>query len=576
MAKIYTLELDGKIIKIESDVEPTENDVREMLDIPKPITADSTWGEVGSSALKNALPDASNLASDFVSMINPKNWQPMMEGMIDLSSAGMSKALDATGLSKYADPEKMDKYRKYRGVVADEFKQLATEEGLKKRLAEKPVTSLLDLSVIGRGISAPLKAQQYSATAQKIGNIIDTGAKAIDPTQLVTKPAGLLYDNLKTKSDLKALTMADVDAKNKLFTEQGFVIPPSKVEKTGFFKKTIEGLLGDNIQAKAIEKNQKIFNKKAREYTNVSEDTPLTKIINTISERQAPIYKEVKSLKPVVLKKSKTTKGKPEEIDTGFLDASGKPIMKTVTPKPSKTKNIYSRSGAEIFEDIQKLRKERGELYKKEKNKAQRDNVEVNYDSIDNVTDKLNKVENELEILANKSGNTDLLDNLQLAREDYARGFAVENSVRKGNLDAINFTKINKRNQKLVDGSGKQIMDFVDEYTDVSKPLPKKQIAEEIFDKVKPALAASAIGGINLAAAPYTIPAYFGAKQLVPELLLGKSAQKSLSSGNYMPSGSGLLNALSNRGAVNTATFIPSLLETTKAEYAPYLYQDEQ
>ena len=560
MANIYTIELDGEIIELESDTEPTAEAVRAALGTSAPITADSSIGEIATEAVGNLVPNAIELGTGLVSMANPKNWQPMMEGMIDLSSAGMSKVLDATGLSQYADPAKMEKYRKYRGVVADEASELFTEEGLKKRIAEKPLTSLLDLTMAGRAISTPLKLQQYSSAANKVGQVLDKATDFIDPTSLITKPAGMLFEKVKTKADIKASEMADVDVKNKSFTEQGFVIPPSLVESAGTGTKMVESLLGDGTKKSAIKINQNIFDKKARQYTSVEEGTPLTEIIKTIEKRQAPIYKEVKGLKPVVLKTSKTT----TTIPTGKL-----------TPETIKTKKVLSRSGAEIFKDIQSLRKKRGEAYKNAKNKAERNGVEIDDSKIKKISQKLDNVEAELEVLAKKSGNDKLLEQLQTAREDYARGFAVENAVKKGHLDAISFAKMNKRNKKPVDGAGKEIIDFVDEYSEVSKPLAKKTWVEGLVDKVKTTAAASAIGGLNLAAAPYTIPAFLGAKALAPNLLLSKPVQKTLSSGNYMPTGSGLLNAASSRGGVGAATFIPSLLQTAKAEYAPYLYEED-
>ena len=132
------------------------------------ITAESTAGEVAISAFKNAPSDLYNLGAGIVEAVTSP--VKTMEGIIDLGSSGMSKLVDELGLAKYADPQKMEKYRKYRGLIADEVSELATEGGLKKRIAEKPVTSLLDLSVLGRTVSMPLKAQQYSSALQTVGS----------------------------------------------------------------------------------------------------------------------------------------------------------------------------------------------------------------------------------------------------------------------------------------------------------------------------------------------------------------------------------------------------------------------
>ena len=245
MANIYTIELDGEIIELESNTEPTAEAVRAALGTTAPITADSSIGEVATTALGNVIPDAKNLVKGAASMFTPSGAVQAMEGMIDLGSSGISKLVDELGLAKYANPQQMEKYRKYRSVIADEFNELATEGGIKKRLAEKPVTSLLDLSVLGRGITLPLKAQQYSSGLQKAGEIGSKISGAIDPTQIITKPAGMAFDKIKNAADIKKAQMADVDAKLAQFTEEGFVVPPSSTKQAGNIRKSAESLFGD-------------------------------------------------------------------------------------------------------------------------------------------------------------------------------------------------------------------------------------------------------------------------------------------------------------------------------------------
>jgi len=541
----------------------------------KGITADSSAGEVALTALGNVIPDAKNLVKGAASMFTPSGAVQAMEGMIDLGSSGISKLVDELGLAKYANPQQMEKYRKYRSVIADEFNELATEGGIKKRLAEKPVTSLLDLSVLGRGITLPLKAQQYSSGLQKAGEIGSKISGAIDPTQIITKPAGMAFDKIKNAADIKKAQMADVDAKLAQFTEEGFVVPPSSTKQAGNIRKSAESLFGDT-KNKAIEINQKIFDNKARKFVSedIPETTPLTKLVDFVADKYKGTYDTIKSYKPVVLKKSKTTKGKPKEIDTGFLDASGKPIMKTVTPPPSKTKTVYSRSGKEILKDIKKIKLEYANAWRAARKKAERDGQPIDYKKIEKEKARLDKAETELEVVAKKYGDTKIIDSLKEAKQSYARAFNVESSVKKGNLDATDFYKKNTRNKAPVDGEGKKIMDFVEEYGDVVKPaskvapLSKAGIQQGILQATK-------YGGVGYATNGYGIPLLLGAEKVIPNLLLSKNSQRALSSGNYMPTGSGLLQSASSRGGVGAATFIPSLLETTKAELAPYLYSED-
>lgn len=579
---IYTLNIDGKTVKLKGDRPPTETEAREAANLPLPekgITADSSAGEVALTALGNVIPDAKNLVKGaYEAVTSPVK---TMEGLIDLSSAGFGKILDVTGLDKYADQEKVEKYRKYRGIIADEVGQLFTEGGIKKRLAEKPITSLLDLSIAGRGITAPLKAQQYSSKLQKAGEIGSKISGAIDPTQVITKPAGMAFDKIKNAADIKKAQMADVDAKLAQFTEEGFVVPPSSTKQAGNIRKSAESLLGDT-KGKAIEINQKVFDNKARKFVgedkngklimDIPETTPLTKLVDFVTDKYKGTYDTIKSYKPVVLQKSKTTKGTTQR-DTGLLDVNGKPIIENV-PTSSKTKTVYSRSGKEILKDIKKIKLEYANAWRAARKKAERDGQPIDYKKIEKEKARLDKAETELEVVAKKYGDTKIIDSLKEAKQSYARAFNVESSVKKGNLDATDFYKKNTRNKAPVDGEGKKIMDFVEEYGDVAKPaskvapLSKAGIQQGLLEATK-------YGGVGYATSGYGIPFLLAAEKMIPNLLLSKGSQRALSSGNYMPTGSGLLKGASSRGGVGAATFIPSLLETTKAEYAPYLYSED-
>ena len=585
MAK-YKVTLDGRTFELIGDHMPTEEEARQATGLSKQtdeITADSTVGEVASAAFGNIGSDLKELGAGAVSMLTPSGAVKTMEGMIDLGSAGMSKLVDTLGLDKYADPKKMEKYRNYRGIIADEFSELATEGGIKKRLAEKPITSLLELSVGGRFLTAPLKAQQYSSKLQKLGEVGNKISSAIDPTQIITKPAGMLFDKIKSKADVKQSQMADVDATLSKFTEEGFVVPPSSTAQAGTIRKTAESLLG-NTKANAIKINQKIFDKNARKFVggkdkngnpimDIPETTPLTKMVNFVAKKYKGTYNTIKSYKPVVLQKSKTTKGKPEEIDTGFLDASGKPIMKTVTPPPSKTKTVYSRSGTEILNDIKKIKLDYANAWRTARKKAARDGQDINYKKIEKEKARLDKAEAELDFMAKKYGDKEIIGNLQEAKQGFARAFNVEGSVKKGNLDAVDFYKKNTRNKAPVKDEGKIIMDFVEEYGDVVKPAGKSSK----YDLLKDGLLQTAkYGSVGYASGGYGIPLLLGAEKAIPNLLLSKNSQRKLSSGDYMPTGSGLLNQLGNRKTVGASAFIPSLLDSTKAQYAPLLEDDNK
>ena len=565
----YEVTLDGRTFELTGDREPTEAEARQATGLSKQadgITADSTAGEVATAAFKNVPSDLYNLGAGIAEAVTSP--VKTMEGIIDLGSSGMSKLVDELGLAKYADPQKMEKYRKYRGLIADEISELATEGGIKKRIAEKPVTSLLDLSVLGRGVTAPLQMQQFSSKLQKIGDIGSKVSGAIDPTQLITKPASMGLNKIKSIADTKKAQMVDVDAKLSKFTDEGFVVPPSATKQAGKIKTTAESLLGDT-KGEAIKINQKVFDNKARKFvdSDIPETTPLTKLVDFVADKYKGTYDTIKSYKPVILQKSKTTKGITQR-DTGLLDADGKPIIEDV-PTTSKTQTVYSRSGKEILKDIREIKLDYANAWRAARKKADRDGQPINYKNIDKQKARLDQAEAELDFMAKKYGDKEIINSLQEAKRGFARAFNVESSVKKGNLDAVDFYKKNTRNKAPVDGEGKNIMDFVEEYGDVSKPaskvapLSKEGIQQGLLQLGKYTAVGVPTGG-------YGIPALFLAERGIPNLLLGKKSQRALSSGDYMPTSSGLLNALGDRRAVGTSAFIPSLLQTTDTENLKY------
>ena len=175
--------------------------------------------------------------------------------------------------------------------------------------------------------------------------------------------------------------------------------------------------------------------------------------------------------------------------------------------------------------------------------------------------------------MAKKYGDKEIIGNLQEAKQGFARAFNVESSVKKGNLNAVDFYKKNTRNKAPVKDEGRRIMDFVEEYGDVVKPAGKASK----YDLLKDGLLQTAkYGSVGFATNGYGIPLLLGAEKAIPNLLLSKNSQRKLSSGDYMPTGSGLLNQLGNRKNVGASAFIPSLLDSTKAQYAPLLEDDNK
>ena len=524
------------------------NEIKNFMSMQQPEKskyADMSAMDVAGEALGNIPSDVKQLAKQTAQAVT----SPLQTttGMIDLASAGMSKVLDVTGLGKYADPQQMEKYRQARGIIGQELQDVFTKEGLKQRIAEKPLTSLLDVSMVGQGVTAPLKAT-------RLGGLLNTSFKAIDPTQIVTKPAGIAYEKISDVAQTKASQYAPELEKIQSYVKSGFVIPPSEVKGTGVIKKGLEYLLGEKTPAKASVKNQQVVNSKIRTFLDVPENTPLNNAMQVIKDRTQPIYDEVAKIKPILVSKSQTI---PQTRTGSMGEVIDIPSKKVAAQK--------TRSGQQILTDIEKQRATTSKSYRDANNKANKDNEAPNYEQAEKSLAKQQKLEAELERLADLSGNKDLAAKLKEARKDRAKGHSIEDAIDKGDLNATLFAKQNKK--RPVDGEGKEIIDFANDYPNLVKKQPKPSILSQVQSLVQPLViggGAGLLGGLPAAAA------FLGARQITPPLLLSKLFQSGLGKSNFMPTGSGLLKTLANQPVVTGATYIPSLLQSSDIGLANY------
>ena len=524
------------------------NEIKNFISTQQPQKskyADMSAMDVAGEAIGNIPSDAKQLVKQTYEAVT----SPIQTttGIIDLATAGMSKVLDVTGLGKYANPQQMEKYRQARGIIGQELQDVFTKEGLKQRIAEKPLTSLLDVSVVGQGVTAPLKAT-------RLGGLLNTSFKTIDPTQIVTKPANLAYEKISDIAQTKASQYAPELEKIQSYVKSGFVIPPSEVKGTGIIKKGLEYLLGEKTPAKASVKNQQVVNSKIRTFLDVPENTPLSNAMQIIKDRTKPIYDEVAKIKPILVSKSQTI---PQTRTGSMGEVIDIPSKKVAAQK--------TRSGQQILTDIEKQRATTSKSYRDANNKANKDNEAPNYEQAEKSLAKQQKLESELERLADLSGNKDLAAKLKEARTDRAKGHSVENAIDKGDLNANLFAKQNKK--RYVTGEGKEIIDFATDYPKLVKQQPKQSFVPQLMQNI-PLIAAGAgagaFGGLP------AVGALLGAKFITPSSLLSKPFQSGLGKSNFMPTGSSLLKTLANQPVVTGATYIPSLLQSSDIGLANY------
>lgn len=503
--------------------------------------------EVAERAVKNIPSDIYNLGAQTVEAVTSP--VETTTGLIDLASAGMSKVLDVTGLSKYADPQKMEKYRQVRGMIGKELGDVFTKEGLKQRIAEKPITSLLDISLLGQGVTAPVKATKYGGMANKF-------SKMIDPTQIVTKPAGAAFEKISDVAATKASQYGPALEKVKSHINKGFVIPPSEVESAGLVKRTTQSLLGEKTPFKASVKNQQVINSKIRQHLNVPKNTPLENVLDVVETRSKPIYNEIRKIKPQLVQRGKTVK----QQTTG-------PMGETIELPSKRISTKKTRSGEQILKDLQEQRRKTKKEYRLETQRANKEGVTADFTKAENSLSKQRQLETELQQLVDLYGDSNISNQLKNSRADFAKAFSIQDSIVKGNLDAIQFAKKNRN--KYITGEAKDIIDFADEYPNLVKKQKEPTIIPRNLTDIKTSdivtAGATALGGLPLGAAA------LGARQVIPSLLLSKFGQRGLANTNFIPVGTSLLKGLANQPAVTGATYIPSLLESSDIELARYL-----
>lgn len=571
MAKYEITIPDEGTFQIESDVELTNDEaiqaVYDQMQSQQPKTVGGFVGNVGTdigdiakgtlTAVANPLETTGGIAdiatTGAVNML-PK---PLVDALFAYEKDPTSMQYKLNQYFKnnpyldflYTAPR--EQYEKMGTEMGKELKELATVEGFTNRMYEKPVTSLLEITGVGRGVTAPIKGTKY-------GGILNKGFEVADPTNIITKPiekyvSKPLEDRAaKTKSQY---AVSDADA--QMFSDYGYKFTPSQVRTSGTVSSTAEKFVGDKMPLKVVQENQQVTNKLIRKHLDIPEGTPLDPdtILDIVRQRSSGKYQNVKNLK----------KHKIVEPDTVTYDKFGMPQTK-------KGKVTFTKSGAELLQDLEKQRKITQQTFKNAKNPSPNAKKKVTYDDAYAEVEKQKAIENQIEELARLKGETGILDDLAEARKDYARAYSVQDSVVKGDLDAVKFSKRNKN--APLDREGKVIADFADQYQDIAKlsSSAKAQIGKGgIVQQIKNYGPAGIGLGLGAAIDPTLAAIYFGGRGTIPSLLMSKPAQKRMLNPNTLGLAQGLSRVGASQGLVGSSAYIPSLLQSSDIEDLPYL-----
>lgn len=560
---------DEGTFQIESDVELTNDEAIQAVydQMKEPKTVGGFVGNVGSdigdiakgtlTAAANPLDTTGGIAdiatTGAVNML-PK---PLVDALFAYEKDPTSMQYKLNQYFKnspyldflYTAPR--EQYEKMGTEMGKELKELATVEGFTNRMYEKPVTSLLELTGAGRAITTPVKTTKY-------GGMFNKAFEVADPTNVITKPIEKYVSKpLEERAAKTKSQYAVSDAAAQMFSDYGYKFTPSQVRTSGTVSSTAEKFVGDKMPLKVVQENQQVTNKLIRKHLDIPEGTPLDPdtILDIVRQRSSGKYQNVKNLK----------KHKIVEPDSVTYDKFGMRQTK-------KGKVTFTKSGAELLQDLEKQRKITQQTFKNAKNPSPNAKKKVTYDDAYAEVEKQRAIENQIEELARLKGETGILDDLAEARKDYARAYSIQDSVVKGDLDAVKFSKRNKNS--ALDKEGKVIADFADQYQDIAKlsSSVKAQTGKGgIVQQIKNYGPAGIGLGLGAAIDPTLAAIYFGGRGTIPSLLMSKPAQKRMLNPNTLGLAQGLSRVGASQGLAGSAAYIPSLLQSSDIEDLPYL-----
>lgn len=151
---------------------------------PAPNEPEMSWSDVGSSALKNALPSLGGAGKAMVdAVLHPIRTATALG---DLGKGAVSQVAGAVGMQQ--DPAKKAQSEKLISALEDHYKATyGSMKGFKKALATDPASVAMDVSSVIPGVGAAAEAAGLAKTASVIGKI----GSAVDPVANAVRVASL-------------------------------------------------------------------------------------------------------------------------------------------------------------------------------------------------------------------------------------------------------------------------------------------------------------------------------------------------------------------------------------------------
>lgn len=495
----------------------------------------------------------------------------------------LNEFLKSNKITEFLATQPRESYEQMGEVIAEDVKSLIDDPV--GRAYKKPLTSLLEATGLGRVGTTVAKTGKFGNTAANVGSKVDNVLDYVDP---VSGTAGLIGKGADFVKDSQMVKYSQNIIKNKgteLGTKYGFKILPSTLKDSGgnLISRVGEKLAGQKRTSDGIiDFNVKHADKLLRKHAGVTESTALGKVYDTLAKKSKPFYDDIAKLQGKN-KRVRDDKIVVRNVKQKQRGASDRTVQRQEIIEGTKTVQDI-QSGQSILNKIESQKKINKKAYKdsrKESSKVTQEVLDENATKLDNLHNELDRTIAYNKSLAEQRGASakelkkfdSMASNLKKARKNYAIGHSIENALNPdGTINLKKYANAN-RNNAAVTGQARAVIDFYDTNPTLFKQKGDygKSVVRSILEN--PATKASAVGAATLATpfaalAPIVGGSVFAADLAIPSILRSNIVQKGLLN---KPRGNDVLNVLSNKKALRTGVYTPSLLDSSNMEYLPEL-----
>lgn len=493
----------------------------------------------------------------------------------------LNEFLKSNKITEFLATQPRESYEQMGDVIAEDVKSLIDDPV--GRAYKKPLTSLLEVTGLGRVGTTVAKTGKFGNTAANVGSKVDEALNYVDP---VSGAAGLIGKGADAVKDSQMVKYSQDIIKNKgreLGTKYGFKILPSTVKDRGgnLISRMGEKLAGEKRTAEGIiDFNVKHADKLLRKHAGVTESTALGKVYDTLAKKSKRFYDDIAKLQGKT-KRVRDDKVVISDVKQKQRGAPDRTVQRQEIIEGTKTVQDI-QSGQSILNKIESQKKINKKAYKdsrKENSKVTQEVLDENATKLDNLHNELDRTIAYNKSLAEQRGASakelkkfdSMASNLKKARKNYAIGHSIENALNPdGTINLKKYANAN-RNNAAVTGQARAVIDFYDTnptlFKQTGKPL---STAEYLMNNpvTKAGIAGGATATLSAGLAPIVGGSVLAADLAIPSILRSNIVQKGLLN---KPRGSDTLNLLANKKALRTGVLTPSLLDSSNMEYLPEL-----